>query len=47
MKRVLLITLFAVVIGSSVAQAQGSGQVVGTQCWINGKLVGGFPAGYK
>src|SRR5512146_1566054 len=20
--------------------------VVGTQCWINGKLVGGFPAGY-
>ena len=46
MKRVVLITLFAVMIGSSAAHAQGSGQVVGTQCWINGKLVGGFPAGY-
>jgi len=28
-----------------LAMAQGS-QVAGTQCWINGKLVGGFPPGY-
>jgi hypothetical protein len=34
------------VLASASAQAQGSGRVVGTQCWINGKLVGGFPPGY-
>ena len=46
MKRIVFITLFAVLAGFSIAHAQGSGKVVGTQCWINGKLVGGFPAGY-
>lgn len=33
-------------LASASVQAQGSGQVAGTQCWINGKLVGGFPPGY-
>jgi hypothetical protein len=46
MKRIMLVALFAVLISSSITYAQVPGKVVGTQCWINGKLVGGFPAGY-
>lgn len=41
-----ILAILVLVIASTCAQAQGSGQVVGTQCWINGKLVGGFPPGY-
>ena len=41
-----LLVAFVLVLASASAQAQGSGRVVGTQCWINGKLVGGFPPGY-
>lgn len=38
--------ILALVLASASVQAQGSGRVAGTQCWINGKLVGGFPPGY-
>jgi hypothetical protein len=41
-----LLTFTLILAFISTAQAQGSGRVVGTQCWINGKLVGGFPPGY-
>lgn len=48
MKKMSLAALLAVTLilaFISAAQAN-SGRVVGTQCWINGKLVGGFPPGY-
>ena len=44
--RSAILAVFLLVLTSASAQAQGSGRVVGTQCWINGKLVGGFPPGY-
>ena len=43
MRRAVLFMLLPVMLGSLRAQAQ---QVAGTQCWIDGKLVGGFPPGY-
>ncbi len=46
-KRSSLLVVFVLVLASASAQAQGSGRVAGTQCWINGKLVGGFPPGYS
>jgi tetratricopeptide (TPR) repeat protein len=44
-RRIILILLASG--GGASALAQGSGQVAGTQCWINGELQGGFPAGYS
>ena len=32
---------------SCAALADDQGQVAGTQCWIGGELVGGFPPGYS
>jgi hypothetical protein len=46
MKRALLIFVCVIVVGSLAAQAQGSGQVVGVQCWIGNELRGGFPPNY-
>jgi hypothetical protein len=46
MKKTLFVSLVIFVIGSPALFAQVSGQVVGTQCWIGGKLIGGFPANY-
>lgn len=47
MKRSLFLALVLIIASAVPAMAQGGGQVVGTQCWINGQLVGGFPAGYQ
>jgi hypothetical protein len=46
MKKTLLVALLVFGIDPAGLFAQVPGQVVGTQCWINGTLVGGFPAGY-
>lgn len=42
MRKLLCSTMLLIAASSLPVMAE----VVGTQCWINGKLVGGFPAGY-
>jgi hypothetical protein len=48
MKKISLAALlaFTLILAFISAAQANSGRVVGTQCWINGKLVGGFPPGY-
>jgi hypothetical protein len=44
MRRAICLALLLIVASPVLLMAQ---QVAGTQCWINGKLVGGFPPGYN